>query len=132
MPKVIGNNRISALQRLGKPYSINNPKHRLSGGSNNSSINDARQILANRNKTSFDARQLLSRPSSKTLDLTSKNIILRKNLPQNNEDMVVVTGINDMKMKDGQVNDKKKGFKMRNLSLYILAYSNNNDWKCSD
>jgi hypothetical protein len=107
MPKIIGNNRISALQRISKPYQINNSNRGLLSGSKNSSIKDARQILVNRNKTSFDARQLLSRQSSKTVNTTiSKNVILRNNLQQNNEDMVVVTGLKDVKMKDGRVNKK--------------------------
>jgi len=106
MPKITGNNRTSALKRLNKPYQINNSNRRLLSGSKNSSIKDARQILVNRNKTAFDARQLLSRQSSKTVNTISKNVILRNNFEQNNEDMVVVTGLKDMKMKDGRVNKK--------------------------
>jgi hypothetical protein len=106
MPKITGNNRISALKRLSKPSPINDPNRRSLIGSKNASIKDARQILLNRNKTSFDARQLLSRQSSKTLDTGSTNLIVRKNLLQNNEEMVVVTGLKDMKMKDGRVNEK--------------------------
>jgi hypothetical protein len=92
MPKVTGNNRISALKRLGNPYSLNNLNRGPLIESKTSSINDARQILLNRNKTSFDARQLLTRQSSKTDD--------------NNEKMVVITGLKDMKMKAGRVNQK--------------------------
>jgi hypothetical protein len=92
MPKITGNNRISALKRLGKPYPIKDLNHRPLMGSETSSVNDARQILVNRNKTSFDARQLLSRQSSKTDDVN------------NSGKMVVVTGLKDLKMKDGRVN----------------------------
>jgi len=107
MPKFTGNNRTSALKRLNKPFSINDPNRRLLIGSKNSSTNDARQILVNPNQTSFDARQLLNRQSSRAINTVSKNIILRNNLTRNNEDMVIVTGVKNMKMKDGRVNKKK-------------------------
>jgi hypothetical protein len=94
MPKVIGNYRGSAVKRPGNPYSVNNLNRRPLPGSK-TTINDARQILANRNKTSFDARQLLTRQSSKTEDNNN-----------NNEKMVVITGLKDMKMKDGRVRKK--------------------------
>lgn len=115
MSKSIGNNRVSALKRLSKPSPINNKNRQQLTGSNNASIQDARELLANRNKLAFDARQLLSRQSSKTIDRVSTNVILRKNLAQGTEDlgnndgkMVVVTGIKNMKMKDGRVNLKNK------------------------
>ena len=88
MPKVTGNNRTSALNRLSKPYSVNNLNR-------SSSVNDARQLLANRNKASFDARQLLSRKATSVDD--------------SDGNMVVVTGLKDMKMKDGRVNTEVKG-----------------------
>jgi hypothetical protein len=115
MSKTTGNNnRISALKRLGSSSSaINNINRRQLSGSKNPSVNDARELLANRNKTSFDARQLLSRQSSKTLNTVPKNIIVRKNLLQNNEQiddnnekMVVVTGLKNMQMRDGRVSKK--------------------------
>lgn len=114
MSKMTGNNRISALKRLSTPSSINERNNRSLIGSKNSSINDARQILANKTKTPFDARQLLSRQSS-----------------TNNEDMVVITGLKDMKMKDGRVNKQKTFRRKRRDLLYFLAHSNCNDWKCS-
>ena len=98
MSKMTGNNRISALKRLSKPPPINNLNRRPLIGSRISSVKDARQILINRNKTKFDARQLLNRQSSKTDD-------------NNNGKMVVVTGIKDMKIKDGRVNKKFKRVK---------------------
>jgi hypothetical protein len=104
-----GNNRVSALKRLGNSSSINNPNRRQFIGTKNSSVNDARELLVNRNKTSFDARQLLSRQTS---DVVPKNITVRKNLLQNKEQtdnngkMVVVTGLKDMKIRDGKVNKK--------------------------
>lgn len=69
MPKVVGNNRLSALRRSNNPYSLNN----------------------NRNATSFDARQLLTRQGSQTKD---------------NGNTVVVTGLKDMKLKDGRLVSK--------------------------
>lgn len=90
MPKMIGNNRPSALKRLSAPYSTTKIDRRPTVGLKPSSINDARQILVNRNQTSFDARQLLSRQASKTS-------------ADDDGQMVVVTGLKDMKMKDGRV-----------------------------
>lgn len=98
MPKMIGNNRPSALKRLSTPYSTTKIDRRPIVGSKTSSINDARQILLNRNQTSFDARQLLSRQASKS--------------DADEGQMVVVTGLKDMKMRDGRVRsngmEKKK------------------------
>jgi RNA recognition motif-containing protein len=124
MPKVTGNNRISALKRLGNPYSLNNLNRGPLIESKTSSINDARQILLNRNKTSFDARQLLTRQSSKTDD--------------NNEKMVVITGLKDMKMKAGrliqtptiagtQLEKKKQIFAVGPSTFVTIRNSNNNN-----
>lgn len=100
MPKVLGNNRSSALKRLSNPYSTTKIDRRPVVGGNSSSISDARQILVNRNQTSFDARQLLSRQTSKNDD--------------NDDKMIVITGLKDVKMKDGRV--KKKRFnRFRNI-----------------
>jgi hypothetical protein len=117
MPKVTGNNRVSALKRLGNPYSVNNLNRRPLTGLKTSSISDARQILVNRNKTSFDARQLLTRQSSKTDD------------NNNNGKMVVITGLKDMKIKDGRV---KKNFyekKQNDDYVFFLVNFNTNNWK---
>ncbi|CAF3822612.1 unnamed protein product [Rotaria sordida] len=113
MSKTTGNNnnRISALKRLSSKSSPinNNINRRQLIGTKNSLVQDARELLINRNQSSsssFDARQLLSRQSSKTLT----NTIVRKNLLQNKQEidnnngkMVVVTGLKDMKMKDGRL-----------------------------
>ncbi|CAF4804422.1 unnamed protein product [Rotaria socialis] len=106
MSKNTGSNRISALKRLSKPSSLNNMNRGQSIGSKNSSVQDARDLLQSRNKVSFDARQLLSRQSSKILTKT----IIRNNLLSNKKDigsndgkMVVITGLEDMKMKDGRL-----------------------------
>ncbi|CAF4293955.1 unnamed protein product, partial [Rotaria magnacalcarata] len=60
--KTNANNRISALSRLSKPTRINNNNnnnvHRRLSASTTPIITDARQLLANRNKQIFDARQL--------------------------------------------------------------------------
>jgi hypothetical protein len=125
MPKVTGNNRVSALKRLGNPYSVNNLNRRPLTGLKTSSISDARQILVNRNKTSFDARQLLTRQSSKTDD-------------NNNGKMVVITGLKDMKIKDGrlistptigstQQEKKKKIFAVGPTTFVTIRNSNNNN-----
>ncbi len=127
MSKANGNNRISALKRLGQASSINSMNHRRMIGSKGSSVNDARQLLVNRNKSSFDARQLLNRQASKTFDTVPKNIIIRKNLVQNEEEtnnngkMVVVTGLKDMKVKDGRVNKKKVRNSLR--ENYLISSS---------
>ena len=95
---MIGNNRPSALNRLSAPYSTTKIDRRPIVGSKASPVIDARQILVNRNQTSFDARQLLSRQASKS--------------DADDGQMVVVTGLKDMKMKDGRVRtssmEKKK------------------------
>ncbi|CAF4001029.1 unnamed protein product, partial [Rotaria sp. Silwood2] len=138
MSKNTGNNRISALKRLSKPSPINNINRRQLTGTKSSSVQDARELLTNRNKSSFDARQLLSRQSSNT----STNIIVRKNLLQNkdkidnnNGKMVVVTGLKDMKIRDGrviptattgniQVEKKKKIFAV-GPSTFVTIRNNN-------
>lgn len=60
----ISSNRPSVLQRIGKSTTTN--VHQRISASNTSSVTDARQLLGNRNKPAFDARQLLSRQTSKT------------------------------------------------------------------
>ncbi len=94
MSKTTGNNRISALKRLGKSASTNTTNLRPLMGTKTPSIKDARQLLVNRKNSSFDARQLLSRQSS-TADETDTG------------KMVVVTGLKDMKIKDGRVNEEE-------------------------
>ncbi|CAF0801580.1 unnamed protein product [Adineta steineri] len=106
MSKANGNNRISALKRLGKSSSINNINHRQTIGLNNSSVKDARELLINRTISStFDSRQMFNRQSSQTFNTMPTNIIVRntEDINNNNEKMVVVTGLKDMKMKDGRV-----------------------------
>lgn len=122
MSKANGNNRTSALKRLGHPSSINNTNRRQMIGSKNSSVKDARQLLINRNKPSFDARQLLNRQSSKTFDTGPTSVIVRKNfLPSkeetdyNNDKMFVVTGLKDMKLKNGRVNNKKSKIDLKRI-----------------
>ncbi|CAF3370867.1 unnamed protein product [Rotaria socialis] len=140
MSKNTGSNRISALKRLSKPSSLNNMNRGQSIGSKNSSVQDARDLLQSRNKVSFDARQLLSRQSSKILTKT----IIRNNLLSNKKDigsndgkMVVITGLEDMKMKDGrliptttmgssEVEKKKKIFAV-GPSTYVTIRNNNNN-----
>ncbi|CAF2009100.1 unnamed protein product [Rotaria magnacalcarata] len=140
MSKNTGNNRISALKRLSKPSPLNNMNRGQSIGSKNSSVQDARDLLQSRNKAAFDARQLLSRQSSKTLTKT----IVRNNLLSNKEDigssdgkLVVITGLEDMKMKDGrliptttmgtsEVEKKKKIFAV-GTSTYVTIRNNDNN-----
>lgn len=113
MPKVVGNNRSSALKRLSNPYSTTKIDRRPAVvGTNTSTVNDARQILLNRNQTSFDARQLLSRQ-------TSKN-------DANDDKMVVVTGLKDMKMKDGRVTTKSLRNSKKKHVFQFLARTNVN------
>ncbi|CAF1002363.1 unnamed protein product [Adineta ricciae] len=69
-----GDNRISALKRLSKP--TNNVHARLSAPTN-PVVTDARQLLSSRQKPAFDARQLLSRQSSKT---QSTSVTIRQNV----------------------------------------------------
>lgn len=105
MSKGTGNNRISALKRLSATSQAHNINRGQLVGSKHSSIQDARDLLTTRDKPSFDARHLLSRQSAKPL----ANTIVRKNVLANTEEMgnagkmVVVTGLKDMKMKDGRV-----------------------------
>ena len=109
--KLTANDRTSALKRLGTSSSMNNPNRYQLIRSTSSSISDARELLNKRNKTSFDARQLLTRPSLKTFDTGPRATSAQQNLfLQNKEQMsdqmgkfVVVTGLKDMKMKDGRV-----------------------------
>ncbi len=70
-----GTNRISALKRLSKPKPINNNIHHRLSLPTTPIVTDARQLLTNRNKPIFDARQLLSRQSLKSPDtsLTQRN-----------------------------------------------------------
>jgi len=78
-----GTNRISALKRLSKPTPMNNNIHQRISAPTIPIVTDARQLLTNRNKPVFDARQLLSRQSSKTIN---PSIIIRKDIESAEED----------------------------------------------
>ena len=75
-----GDNRISALKRLSKP--TNNVHGRLSAPTT-PVVTDARQLLSTRQKPAFDARQLLSRQSSKT---QSTSVTIRQNVADFEDD----------------------------------------------
>ncbi|CAF3736967.1 unnamed protein product [Adineta steineri] len=139
MSKANGNNRISALKRLGKSSSINNINHRQTIGLNNSSVKDARELLINRTISStFDSRQMFNRQSSQTFNTMPTNIIVRntEDINNNNEKMVVVTGLKDMKMKDGRLiqaattdnnqSGKKKQIFAVGQSTFVTIRNNNN------
>jgi hypothetical protein len=89
-----GTNRISALERLSKP----NIHQRLSAPTS-PIVTDARQLLTNRNKPVFDARQLLSRQSSKTMNTS---LTIRRDIEpaeeedddDDNQETVVLTRLN--------------------------------------
>ena len=111
MSQITGHNRISALKRLSKSSSTNNTNRRQLVESKSSSLRDARELSIHRNQSSFDARQLLTRQSSKTFQTMPTDITVRRNLVQNKEfdnnnngKVIVVTGLKDMRMQDGQVN----------------------------
>jgi hypothetical protein len=78
-----GTNRISALKRLSKPTPMNNSIHQRISAPITPIVTDARQLLTNRNKPVFDARQLLSRQSSKTIN---PSLIIRKDLESAEEE----------------------------------------------
>ena len=69
--------RVSALQRLGQPAPGLDLRQRLSAPGN-AAVTDARELLANRHKSVFDARQLLSRSSSKASNLMPMSITVRQ------------------------------------------------------
>ena len=103
-------NRVSALKRLSKPVSMAGAVRSQSTPTTNNSIQDARQLLGSRAQTSFDARQLLSRQSSNLAASASTQVMVRKNIgslmettTSASEKMVVVTGLRNMKLKDGKV-----------------------------
>ena len=80
--------RISALKRLGQPVPLSTATRSLS---REASVNDARELLSQRNQATFDARQLLSRQSSNA------------EMQEDPGKMVVITGLKDMKLKGGRV-----------------------------
>lgn len=87
----MSNKRLSVLKRLGTSNPTNARR------SLPTTVTDARELLTRRNQSTFDARQLLNRPTS-----NGAAVILRKSLPTD-EKLVVITGIKDTKMKDGKV-----------------------------
>ena len=92
MSKLTNNKRVSALQRLGQGSPLNN-----------AAVSDARELLSQRNKTTFDARQLLSRQSSA------------------GGKMVVVTGLKDMSLKDGRVSWTDRSFEDEWLPFQLVS-----------
>ena len=106
-----GRNRVSALKRLSKPVSMASAvRSQATPTTTNNSIQDARQLLGSRAQASFDARQLLSRQSSNPTASASTQVMVRKNAGSSmqtttstSEKMVVVTGLRNMKLKDGKV-----------------------------
>lgn len=108
MSRFGGNQRISALKRLGSSTNANNVRS-SSGGSE---IRDARQLLTRKGSTALDARQLIVRQRAATAS-TSDVAIRNQSLPRTgaankmtdrNGKLVVVTGLKDLKMQDGKVN----------------------------
>jgi hypothetical protein len=80
-----GTNRVSALKRLGNPKPVNSVHQRLSAPTTTPVITDARQLLSNRNKPVFDARQLLSRQKSNP-SLTIRNDMMQTEEEEEEED----------------------------------------------
>lgn len=107
MSRFGGNQRISALKRLGSSTNVNNARS-SSGGSE---IRDARQLLTRKGSTALDARQLIVRQRAATAS-TSDVAIRNQSLPRTgaankmtdrNGKLVVVTGLKDLKMQDGKL-----------------------------
>lgn len=77
MKRQLSSNRPSVLQRLGTKSTAN--VHQRISTASTSAVTDARQLLGNRSKPTFDARQLLSRQSSKMND---DFLIIRRDVEQ--------------------------------------------------
>ncbi|UJR30190.1 hypothetical protein I4U23_017729 [Adineta vaga] len=105
MSRSNGNNRISALKRLGKSSSISSINRRQLFAGDHSSEKDERDFSAPRGSP-YDVRQITNRTASRAYGTTPTNVIVRKNIEEVNNDndkMIVITGLKNMKMKDGRV-----------------------------